>query len=510
MTGVQRAVRWKLADQVISQGLVFLVAVALARLVLPAEFGLFAMLFLLLALAELFVSGGLAWALIQRRDITPADESTVFWFNLAVGAVLAVALAALAPAVAGFFEQPRLTALLRVLSVDLVLAALVTVPLARLTRALAFRRIATVSAVSIAGGGLVAIGLAALGAGAWALVGQVLAVSLLRLATLVVIDDWRPRAVLSPARFRVLFAFGGWLMLSSVLAVLARQAYTVIVGKVYTPTDLGVFNRAVNTRGLPQAFIGKTYVDVGFPVLARLADEPAALRATLRASLVAVMALTLPVMTGLALVAEDLVPVLFGPNWTAVTPYLQLLAVGGIGWILNLVNMNALRAVGEARASFRVQLVVQLTLLAAVAVSAPFSLLALAAAMAAVEFGAVGLSASLLGRRVGYGLGAQLRDLAPYLVLLAVMTAAVLAQRALAPAAGHLYGLLASAGTGAAVYLLPLFVLRLEAVAHLRALLRRGAEAAAESGLEPGIEAGLERGIEPAVEADMERRTFRG
>lgn len=473
MNIVHSAVRWKLVDQAAIQGIAFLAAVALARLVTPAEFGLFAMLYLPLALADLLAKGGLGEALVQRQDITEADESTVFWFTLAVSGALAALLFLAAPAVAAFFEQPRLTLLLRVLVLDLLLSALGSVSVTRMRKALDFRRLALLSALSITGGSAVAVALALAGWGVWALVAQLLITNVLRLGLLLVLDDWRPRPVFVPGRFRRLFGFGGYMMMGNVVTLVAQQAYTLFVGKLYTAADLGIFNRAMSTRTMPKLFIGNAYRDVGLPVLARLVDDPASWRDTYRASLVAVMALSLPVMTGLALVAGDLVPALFGPNWYAVVPYLQILCIGGVAWALNMVNLNALRALGAARTVFRLQLAAQGVLLAVVAVTAPVSLVALALGLAAVEFGAAVVAAQILGRRADYGLGRQLRDLAPYLGLLALMVVAVLIQRWLWPADGHAVGLLLSVAVGAAVYLLPMFALRLEAVDQGLMLLRR-------------------------------------
>lgn len=473
MNTVHSAVRWKIIDQGLVQGLGLVAAMVLARLIAPAEFGLFAMLILLLVLGDTFAKGGLAMALVQRQDTTADDESTVFWFNMVIASVLAIILYLIAPAVATFFEQERLTLILRVLVLDLLLSATITVPIARLTKQLAFQRLALISALSVGGGGLVAIVLAFAGWGVWALVAQLLATSGISLVAILVLERWRPRFVFAWQRFKTLLDFGAFHMGATLMTLMSRQAYTVFVGKLYTPAALGVFNRAVNTRGLPQNFIGSAYRGVGFPVLARQSGEPAAFQATLRASMVAVMALTLPVMAGLSLVAGDLVPVLFGSNWMGVVPFLQILCIGGIAWALNMVNLNALSALGEARRVFRLQFFVQILLLALVALTAQFNLVALAIGMSLAEFVAAFLSSRLLRQRLGYGLTDQLQDLAPYLGLLALMTGAVLAQRTWFPFERPLYGLMVSVTLGVTVYVVPMLLLRLEAVDHGLALLRK-------------------------------------
>ncbi|MEM1410952.1 MAG: lipopolysaccharide biosynthesis protein [Pseudomonadota bacterium] len=473
MSTVHSAIRWKVVDQVLTQGLNLLAAMILARLIAPAEFGLFAILVLLMVLGDVFAKGGLAMALVQRQDITHDDESTVFWFNLAVALLIAVGLFALAPAIAAFFEQERLTLLLRALVFNLVFAAGITVPWARLSKRLAFKRLALVTAISVGAGAVVAVLMALQGWGAGALVMQLLVSSGLNMLCLVVLERWQPAFTFDRRRFSTLFSYGAFHMGASLMMLLSRQAYTVFVGKLYSPADLGVFNRAVNTRGMPQNFIGSVYRGVGFPVLARLTPEPQRFRDSLRASLNAFMALALPVMAGIALVAEDLVPVMFGPNWSAVVPFLQVLCIGAIAWALNMINLNALSALGEARRVFRAQLMVQSLLLITVAITAQFNLLALAIGMSVMEFIGTAIFAGMLKRRLGYGLADQLRDLAPYLALLAAMAAAVSLQRALLPFDRALYGLVVSVVLGATVYLVPMVLLRLEAVDHGLMLLRK-------------------------------------
>lgn len=460
MASIGSAVRWKVVDQALTQGLALIGAVVLARLLLPADFGLFVMVVVFIALAELFVTVGLASALIQRQDTDATDENTVFWFNLAIGVVLAVAVALAAPAIAAFYGQPLVADLTRAMSINVVLAALVTVPAARWRKALDFRRLAILSGISIGGGMGVGVVLALAGAGAWALAGQILATGALRVVGVLFLDRWRPGLEFSVERFRVLFGFGAWLALAQAVTLVARQMYTLAVGRLYTPADLGVFNRAINTRGMPQTFIGNVYVSVAFPVLSRHSADPPRLRRALGEGLVAAGAVQVPVMVGIALVAENLVPVAFGPNWDAVAPYLQILCLAAIPWLVNQATGNALRALGEARLYFRLQLLLQGLFIVMVLVAARYSLAALAWGMLGMELLGLVILGAVSRRTLGYGLGAQLRDLAPFLGLAAFMAGAVLIQRALVTLDSNIANLLLSTAVGMVAYLVPLLLFR--------------------------------------------------
>ena len=460
MSTVGSAVRWKVVDQALTQGLALLGAVVLARLLLPADFGLFVMVVVFIALAELFVQVGLASALIQRQDTTATDENTVFWFNLGTGIALAVVVVLAAPAIAAFYSQPLVADLTRAMSVNVVLSALVTVPVARWRKALDFRRLAILSGISIGGGMAVAVVMALGGAGVWALAGQILATGVLRVACAFALDRWRPGLEFSGERFRLLFGYGAWLALAQTVTLLARQMYTLAIGRLYTPADLGVFNRAINTRGMPQTFISNVYVSVAFPVLSRHNADPPRLRRALSDGLVSAMAIQLPVMVGMALVAKNLVPVAFGPNWDAVVPYLQILCLAAIPWLVNQATGNALRALGEAKLYFRLQLLLQGLFVVMVLSTARVSLSTLAWGMVAMEVFNLLVLANVSRRLLGYGLGAQLRDLAPYVVLTVFMAAVVAGQRTMVTLDSNIANLLLSTVVGMFAYLAPLALLR--------------------------------------------------
>ncbi|MEE4172966.1 MAG: lipopolysaccharide biosynthesis protein [Xanthomonadales bacterium] len=466
---VGAAVRWKVIDQALTQGLALISAIVLARLLLPADFGLFVMVVVFIALAELFVHVGVASALIQRQDTTATDENTVFWFNLAIGIVLAVGVFLAAPAIAAFYDQPLVADLTRAMSVNVVLSALVTVPAARWRKALDFRRLATMAGISTGGGMVVAIVMALNGAGAWALAGQILATGALRCVSAFALDRWRPGLEFNAARFRTLFGYGSWLALAQAMTLLASQAYTVVVGRLYTPADLGIFNRAINTSGLPQTFISNVYLSVAFPVLSRHSADPARMKRALSEGLVAAAAIHLPVMVGIALVAENLVPVAFGPNWDAVAPFLQVLCLASIPWLVFKAQGNALKALGLASLYFRLQLVFQGLFIVMVLVTAPVGLDALAWGMFAMQLLGFVLFGVVLGRYLDFGLAAQLQELAPLLALAAFMAVVVLGQRQWVELDSNIANLLLSTVVGMVAYLVPLALFR---PSMLRQLLR--------------------------------------
>ncbi len=465
------AIRWKIADQAATQGLALVASMVLARLLLPETFGLFAMLALAVAVGMVFIEGGLGAALIQRQDITPADENTVFWFNLAAGTAFATVLVLAAPWIAGYFGQPVLAPLARVLAVNMIMTTLLTVPVSRLVRVLDFRRLTVLSAVSVSGAGVLAVVLALRGWGVWALAAQVLATNAIKLSLVPVLAAWRPTGGFERERFARLVEFGGWMLISNLLDIVARRAYTVLVGKYYTAADLGIFNRAVDTRNVPQVFIGTTFQRLAFPVFSRLQDDLERLRRALRDSLSATMALNLPVMAGVALVAENAVPVLFGHQWDAVVPYLQVLCAAGALVPLQVGNRCVLTGLGHARLAFRLSLASQMLLLVVVIVTSQVSLQALAWGMVASQAASLLMHAVFTRRLLGYGLWAQLKDLAPYLGLTAAMALAVLAQRAWFMPEWHLLALVTSMATGLTVYGAGLLLFRPQALGQARELL---------------------------------------
>lgn len=409
----------------LSRGAGFLISMILARLITPEEFGIVALLLLFSGVAGLFVDSGFGAALIQKREHTFDDECTVFWFNLIAGTIAGALLALAAPWIARFYAQPILEPLTWVMAANLWLSAWMVVHNALLTKKLHFRTKMKAGVTATVISGTLAIVLAMDGWGVWALAAQTITATAVNVALLWILHAWRPAWIFSVHSFRRLFRFGGFMLLSGLLDVVASRLYTVLVGKLYSAGDLGFFTRASATKDLPQGVLAGIFSKVAFPVFSAQSHDAVRLREWLRVALVTMMAINLPVMLGLCVTADAVVVTVYGPQWRPAVPILQVLCGVGALWPLQLANLNVLMAQGHSNLFFRLEVIKKSLLVVMVVLASRYSVLAIAWGMFASSIVAFFINSYYTEKFLGYSAWRQLSDIAPYALLASAMAAVI-------------------------------------------------------------------------------------
>jgi O-antigen/teichoic acid export membrane protein len=358
---VARGLLWTLIDTWGGQLLALVIFAILAHLLDAEDFGLVALAAVFVALGQLFADQGLGDAVIQRRELTRRQLDTAFWAALATGVLLTVAGILLAAPIAGLLNEPRLEQILQVLSLAFFLAALNSIQLALLRRELNFRSLALRRLVAVSVGGVVGIVLALNGAGAWALVGQQLAIAAMSVVMLWAASPWRPSLSFSAPDFRSLFAYGLNVVGSDLLGFVSRNTDNLLIGVFLGPIPLGFYAVAYKILDTSQTLLLAAARRLVFPSFARLQhDLDRVSRAYLRLARSS-SALTLPGYVGLALVAHEAIVVLFGQRWSdsataasllfAIGPVLTVQAFSGAVW----------NAVGHPEVTLRFRLVATIT-----------------------------------------------------------------------------------------------------------------------------------------------------
>jgi teichuronic acid exporter len=465
------AVLWSATEASIRYACQFGVVIALARWLKPAEFGINALMTVLVAFATLFVDGGLGNALIQRPDHSTEDECTVFWFSLSAAVGTATALILASGWIAGFFAEPQLAPLSWVAGAIIIIGALQCVPTALASKRLDFRSQAHASLIAVVASGALALWLARRGAGVWALAWQTLAMTVLQTLVLWLKVKWRPRILFSSDSLRRLFRFGGFVTLANLIDAAVSRLHLVLIGRFYASADLGQFARAASTRDGPQSALAGMFTRVAFPVFASQAAEPALLRLSLRRAVVAMMALNIPAMAGLCLLASLLVPVAFGPNWGRSIPLLQILCLAGALWPLQVANVQALLAQGNSRLLFRIELLKKGLLVIVTVIASLRSLEAVAWGLVLCSFAGHAINAHYSGKFLKYGYLEQVRDVLPYAGLTILMIIGLLGLGALLPAQSDVARLATLIAAGAGAYAFALRVSGLVAWNLLRSII---------------------------------------
>lgn len=285
----------------------FAVLVVLARLLSPEDFGFIAMLAIFVAVGQLFVESGFSQALIQRQQVTTLDESTIFYFTLMVAGVFAICLCLFASLISEFYGYPILEELTYWMALNLIVSSFGVIHTTLLIKKLDFKTIAKVGVVATLISSAVALFMAAKGWGVWSLIGQTLANTTLTVIMLWLFHSWRPVRGFNVDTIKSYFSFGGFLLWTGTLNILYKNLHALLIGKMYTPLDVGYYTQARRLQQYPIDFITIIIGRVSFPVYARIADDKQKLALALDRATAVVVFITLPIMFQLMVFAEPVV-----------------------------------------------------------------------------------------------------------------------------------------------------------------------------------------------------------
>jgi O-antigen/teichoic acid export membrane protein len=420
------AVLWSGMDLLTRQGLGFVISIVLARLLGPEDFGTIALLSLFMGIAWVLVNVGFSSALIQKKDISHVDESTVFWFNMMVGILLAGGIAALAPWLARMYDRPVLFPLTMVMALNVVFSAACSVHAALLARALNFRTPMQIGLASTSVSGGIGLYMAWDGFGVWALVAQSLSSNLVSMLLFWTLASWRPGWVISGDSFRRLAGFGGYLLASRLLNIIFRKGYTLLLGKFFGLTALGYYTRAERIQALPTALVTGIAAKVALPLFASSNTDSVKRKEGARLAIRTMMLITVPLVFGLSALAYPVVRVLLGEQWMPVAPILQVLCLAGLLWPLDVINVNLLKAMGHARLFFRLEVAKLAAGVALLVVGSFYGVMGIAWAFVIQSVLGFALNGYYAGLHTGYGGLRQLADCLPTFLLGAGMMAVVI------------------------------------------------------------------------------------
>jgi O-antigen/teichoic acid export membrane protein len=467
------ALLWNMTGTLGNQVVQFAVTIALARLLSPEQFGLVAMLSVFLFLAQTLIDSGYGSALIQKQAATRVHESSVFYLNLALSAVLYVAFWFLMPFIAAYYRRAELVPLGRALALAFPFSALGLVQICLCAKRLDFRTQTRATMVATIVAGTAAIVLAWRGFGAWSLVAQLIGVPLFRSVVLWITSPWRPIAAFSIPALRELFGYGSRLLVAGLLSQAFDGLLPLVIGRMHGAAQAGLYARAQGTQRLAAGSLTTIVVDVAFPVYAAVQHDRAAMRHGYRQSIIHTSAVIFPLMFGLAAVAHPLFRVLFGEPWLPSVPYFQVLCLSGALYHIHALNLNVLKATGRSDLYLGLAVLKMTAAVAVVLISAPFGVAGLVLGQAAISVLALGANTWYGKRLIDYGMRDQCVDLWRILAI-SLGAAGVVAASAHAlpplPAPAALVGLV---GLHVGLYLVGARVLRvrgpIEVLRHLRA-----------------------------------------
>ncbi len=399
---VRSGVKWKVVTQIVSETSRVLVTLVLARLLTPADYGVAGMAMVCVGFASLFTDPALGTALVQRRNLTEDDRSTVFWTTMIIGAIATVVCIAISGWVADLFGQPQVKQLFMVLSLTLVISGLSVTQLALFTRELAYRSIEIREIVATLIAAVCALAVAFAGFGAWAIIANYFVFATASTVLIWLMSDWRPHFVFSRASLNDLGSFGLGIFGARIMTWGNSNMDNVLVGRYLGPGPLGAYALAYNVMYVPITRVSAPLASVFSPAYSRMQHDPERLGRVWLRSKTLITSLLAPAFAVTIVVAPDLVPVVFGSKWSAAVVPIQLLCLAGLAQTLVGLHWSILAALRKPGTILNVNVIVTVVTITAFIAGLPYGIVGVAGFYAGARWLLVPIDTYLTTRAVSY------------------------------------------------------------------------------------------------------------
>lgn len=402
---------WSAIDNIVQNGVSFVVGIILARLLTPDDYGMLGIILIFSSICTAIINAGFTTALIRKPDANDEDYNTSFIVNMGLSIFFYVLIYACAPLIAEFFVRKELVELTRVVSLGMVVGALSMVQQTRLTKKIDFKSQTKITVVSSLASGILGIGMAFFGCGVWSLVVQVLSAQTFRTVLLCVYDNWIPKLSFSKKSFHELFGFGWKMMLSALLDSGWKELYQVVVGKFYNPATLGQYTRAKHFSQLFSSNLTNIIQRVTYPVLSNIQNDKERMVVAYRRIIKLTMFVTAISMFFLGAISEPLLYCLIGPQWQEAATYLPLICIAGSTYPLQAINLNMLQVQGRSDLFLGLEVIKKFIFLGPLFIGASVGIMPMLLANLVATVIAFFLNSHYSGKILGYSSWMQIKDI---------------------------------------------------------------------------------------------------
>lgn len=417
-----KGVLWSMIESFSLKFLQFIINVIMARLLLPEDYGVVALIMVFIAISQIFIDGGFATALVQDKDKTERDYSTIFTFNILVSVICYLFLYVTAPFISEFYNND-ITIYLRVQSLVLIIYAFSAIHKVKLTVDVNFKEIAKVSLSAAFVSGTIGIIVAYMGYGVWALVVQALVAAITTTVILMLKLRWKPICFFDKMSFRRLFPFGSRLLTANIIDCIYMNLYPIFVGKLYTPKDLGYFSRADQFSALPGNTCAEIFMRVTYPVMSSVREEDK-LVMIYRKFISLSSYLIFPILFIILVLAKPLILILLTAKWIEIVLLMQILCCGYLLNHLSTINRNLLYVKGRADLALKLEVYKKVIATLILLISVPFGLVGLCVGKAFYGLLAMVLNSWYTKSLINVSLMDQFKDFTPSL-LIGILSAVV-------------------------------------------------------------------------------------
>lgn len=395
----------------------FVQGVILARLLMPADFGLIAMAGVFNAISKTLIDSGFSNALVRKIDRNDLDFSTVFDINVVMSIIMASLLCLFSKAIANFYNEPLLSTIVCLNALRLFLGSLTAVQATRLYANMQFKTISKIRIFNSFFGGIISIIMAFMGFGVWSLVYPNFFTIASGAALYWYYQRWFPGINFSKKSFNELFGFGSKLLISNLINVIYGNIYPIVIGKKFSSTDLAFFSKGRSYPSIPASTVTDVVGSVAYPILSNIQDDQERLAAAYTRMIRMSAFLLFPIMIGLSALARPFIITLITSKWEPCVIYLQIICFSMMWYPIHALNLQLLKVIGRSDLFLRLEIIKKILGITILCVTLPFGILYLCIGSVVSSVISLFINTYYTGKFINMGFWAQMKQLYPSLIL---------------------------------------------------------------------------------------------
>lgn len=412
---------WRFAERCGAQIVTFIVSIILARILAPEDYGKIALITIFTTIMQVFVDSGLGVALIQKKDADDLDFSSVFYFNFVVCLLLYAVMFVASPFIAEFYNDRSLTPVIRVISLTIVISGVKGIQQSYVSRNMLFKRFFYATLGGTLFSAVLGIALAYMGFGVWAIVAQQLSNATIDTLILWLTVKWRPKKMFSWQRLKGLLSFGWKMLASSLLDTVYGNIRSLIIGKLYSSSDLAYYNQGKQFPNVVVTNINTSIDSVLLPTMASVQDDSRRVKAMTRRAIKTSTYIMAPLMMGLAFCAEPIVRLVLTDKWLPCVPFLRIFCITYMFYPIHTANLNAIKAMGRSDFFLKLEIAKKIVGMILLLSTMWFGVMAMAYSLLVSSVLSQIINSWPNRKLLNYGYLEQLKDILPSIVLAVFM-----------------------------------------------------------------------------------------
>ena len=402
---------WTFTDTFFVKGIMFFAMILLARWIGPTDFGLIGIIAVFIAIGRSLTDSGMTNSLIRTKNPEQADYSTVFIVNIIMSLLVYVIVYIVAPFIADFFGYKILINIIRIYCILFLIIAFSAVQLAILTKRMEFKKITKINFPSTLVGVSIGLYLGYHDYGVWSIVWMYLSTEFVRSVLLWLFSNWKPRLIFSSTKFKFHFKFGYKLVLSSLLDIVFKNLYNLLIGKYYSVQTLGFYERSKQFCEYPSSSLTAIISKVAYPMLSQIQDDPKRLNYIYRKLLRISFFIIAPLMLGLAAIAKPLFLVILGDEWVPAILFFQILTLAMMLYPIHAFNLNILQVYGRSDLFLKLEIIKKCIITISIIIAFKFGVVGLVWSSVFTSFAALGVNMFYSSKLINYPIYKQIKDL---------------------------------------------------------------------------------------------------